>query len=308
MNTCIELVEDAHRRLQTGKGFQPLRTGIFPEGSKGLLATMPAYLSNPEIYGMKAVSVFHDNHNLGLESHQGAIILIDPQTGVLMAVVDGAEITAMRTAAASAVATRYLSREDSTSLSLIGSGVQAHSHLAAISQVRELDEVIVWSRANGNAKRFMQDYADQYKIRAVRDIEGALQSDIICTLTASATPLFDLNMVEKGSHINAVGASSSTTRELESGFVQGATWFTDVYESVANESGALVIPLKEGLIKKLPTVTELGALITGEHSGRTYNDEITVYKSLGVGIQDIVTAQHVLEEAQKQNMGVMVDF
>jgi len=182
----IELVIKAHGVLQKEEGYQPLRQAMIPPNSKGILASMPAYLGGDmEIMGLKVVSVFHGNYQLGLESHQGLIVLVNPQTGVPKAILDAKEITAKRTAAASAAATIYLAKKNASDLAIIGAGVQARTHLEAISKVRTLETVTVWNRTFENAQAFVDGYKGDFDIEIAGSIQDAVQSaDIICTVTA----------------------------------------------------------------------------------------------------------------------------
>ncbi|MHA2098717.1 MAG: ornithine cyclodeaminase family protein [Candidatus Kariarchaeaceae archaeon] len=310
MDKYIDLMIDAHGELQRGEGFQPLRSAMVPPNAKGLVACMPAYLSgNKEIMGLKVVTVFDGNHKLGLDSHQGVVMLLNPETGVVQAIVDGREITAMRTAAASAAATKYLARSDSKHLAIIGTGVQGHTHLEAISTVRDIQKVTVWNRTHEKAKSFVDKYASQFDITALSTVEEAVASaDIICTATASTTPLVSRSMVKAGVHINAVGTATPDSRELDTSLITSSSLFTDVYESAMNEAGEIAIPIKEGLLTQKPQIVELGDLVNGIHPGRKIEDEITIYKSLGVGIQDIIVANYVYEWAKENSKGQSVEF
>jgi ornithine cyclodeaminase len=303
---CIELVTQAHQRLANGEAIQPLRAVIKPP--RGILATMPAYLGGDEpVLGIKAVTVYHENVQKGIESHQATILLLNPETGRLMAMIDGARITAMRTAAASGVATKMLAKRDASKLALIGAGVQAHSHLLAIAAVRKLERVFVWNRTNQKAKSFVEKYTDDFAIESCETVEDAVQyADIICTLTASSTPILEHTWVQPGAHINAVGSSTPNAREVSSELMANASLFTDVVESALNEAGDVVIPLHEGILSGNPFQADLGQLVTKKHHGRATDDEITIYKSLGVGIQDIITANYVFKQAQQRNMGFII--
>ncbi|MCE7736941.1 MAG: ornithine cyclodeaminase family protein [Candidatus Heimdallarchaeota archaeon] len=310
MEKCIELMIEAHGRLQKDQAHQPLRTAMIPPQAKGILACMPAYLSgNEEVMGLKVVTVFHDNHKLGLDSHQGVILLLDPASGVIQAVIDGREITAIRTAAASGAATKYLARENAQHLALIGAGVQAHTHLEAISKVRDIKSVTIWNRTRETAEAFATKYQSSYEILVVDNISEAIKNaDIICTVTASDLPLIDLSMVKPGTHINAVGTATPNARELATDLIVAGSLFTDVYESAMNEAGEIVIPISEGALDPNPKIVELGDLVNNIYPGRVGEEEITIYKSLGVGIQDLAAANYVYEWAKINSKGARVQF
>lgn len=310
MEKCIDLMIEAHGRLQKDEAHQPLRTAMVPPQAKGIVACMPAYLGgNQEVMGLKVVTVFHENHKLGLDSHQGVILLLDPESGVVQAVIDGREITAIRTAAASGAATKYLARENAHHLTLIGAGVQAHTHLEAISKVRDIKSVTIWNRTRGTAEAFTEKHGSNYEIVIADSIsEATKNADIICTVTASEVPLVDLSMVKPGTHINAVGTATPNARELATDLITASSLFTDVYESAINEAGEIVIPIGEGALDSKPNIVELGDLVNNIHPGRVDENEITIYKSLGVGIQDLAAANYIYEWAKKNSKGNNVEF
>ena len=308
MQKCVDLVEDAHKHHSLGNAVLPLRTSMDDAKMDGIIATMPAYLKidNRKILGMKLVTVFHENEHKGLESHQASIILCDPDTGITSAIVDGRIITAMRTAAASAVATKYLSKNEASSMAILGTGVQAYTHLDAINCVRSIDEVNVWNRTTTKAEKFVKECSSKYpdlKFSIYESVRDATKdSDIINTLTASPSPILSTDDVNHGVHINAVGSSTPGMRELSTDLVTKSTIFTDAEESLKAEAGEYVIPLSEGKLTN-HSITEIGDVITSKKAGRSSQDEITLYKSLGVGIQDIVTADHVLSLAIEKDIG-----
>ncbi|MCH8906907.1 MAG: ornithine cyclodeaminase family protein [Candidatus Heimdallarchaeota archaeon] len=310
MKDCIRLLEEAHRLLANDQAHQPLRLAMFPPMVNGILATMPAYIGgdNP-IMGLKVVTVFPDNHKKGIESHQASILLQEADTGRTKAIIDGTEITAQRTAAASAIATKYLARKEASKLVLVGTGVQAHTHLRAISEVRHIKEVHIWNRTLSKAEKFAETYKDRFSITVHNELADAVRSaDIICTLTHAKEPIIKAKWVQPGTHINAVGSSTANTRELETELVVKASIFTDVEESALNEAGDIIIPIQEGKLQEMPIHANLGELINGTHQGRSSDNEITLYKSLGVGIQDIVTANFLANIAQERGFGTTIQM
>lgn len=229
----------------------------------------------------------------------------------MKALVDGTEITAVRTAAASAVASRILANPDAGNLAILGSGVQAHTHLQAMETVHSLYRVRVWSRHYKNAEKFSQN-AKKYSsltVETCQTVQEAVQgADLIITVTASKDPILKKEWVEAGCHISAVGSSLPDHREIDTNLIKIVKLFTDVKESALNEAGDLIIPIKDGYLNSDPIIADLGQLVNKKHLGRQSSDEITLYKSLGVAIQDLITADYVYKRAMEQGLGIKVDF
>ncbi|MHA2249548.1 MAG: ornithine cyclodeaminase family protein [Candidatus Kariarchaeaceae archaeon] len=310
MEVCIDLVAQAHGKLHKNMAYQPLRKAMIDPSVKGILAAMPAYIGGDDpVLGLKVVSVFHDNLKYGLESHQATILLLNPDTGRLKAIIDGAEITALRTAAASAVATKFLATKEATNLSILGVGVQAHTHLNAISLVRPIENIAIWNRSKNRALEFVNKYSKDYSINHFDTVKQAVEdADIICTVTASTDPILKGDWVKEGTHINAVGSCTPNARELDTELIMRSSLFTDVVESAMNESGDILIPINEGKLNHSPILIELGQLVNEGHPGRTSDTEITIYKSLGLGIQDLSTAQYVFNEAKQSGLGTIISI
>ncbi len=300
--------------LARGQATQPLRHLMrLPRGSD-IFGMMPAQVGGEiSSHGIKAVSFFPGNHGTVFDAHQGVVVLFEPEHGCPVAVLDASEITAIRTGAASALATRLLAREDATTLGLLGAGVQAENHLAAITCVRRIESVRVWSRDAVQAERFAAEQGRPgMRVMAVTAArEAVVGSDIVCTVTAAGEPILKGTWLEPGTHINAVGACLPTRRELDSEAVQRARLFTDRMESLEHEAGDYLIGLREGVFDKSHALGEIGDILVGRLEGRRAAADITLFKSLGIGIEDLAAAWHVYRKALQQKgqqIGTWVEF
>jgi ornithine cyclodeaminase/alanine dehydrogenase-like protein (mu-crystallin family) len=306
MDDCIELMDAALSDLARGHVWQPLRFVVRPPEQAGLLGLMPAHRSEPgPAYGLKAVCVFPENPARGLDAHQGGVLLFDGETGQLRALLDGSAVTAVRTAAVSAVATRTLAREDAKELAILGAGVQARSHLEALPQVRAFERVRIWSRTAEHAEAFAREAGTPFPVEAVASVEAAVRgADVVVTATAAREPVLELGWLAPGAHVNAVGSSISTTRELDTATMASAALFCDARESLVNESGDyLLAGIGPERIR-----AELGEVLIGTAKGRQTPEELTVFKSLGLAVEDLAAAEHVYEAARAQGAGTMVPF
>ena len=298
LSQCIDAVEGAFRDLARGQALQPLRTVLkLPDGESSFLV-MPGATRSPSTLGCKLLTLFPGNHDLGIESHQGVIVLFDPDDGSLAAIVDAAPVTALRTAASSALATRILAREDAGDLALLGSGVQAGAHLEAMQQVRPIRRVRVWSPNQARRERFAAARSAEGG-QTVEPMESAYEAvdgaDLICTVTSSPTPVLKGDWIRPGAHINAVGASTPETREVDTATVRRSRLYVDRRESALAEAGDLLIPIGEGAVDRDWIVGEIGEVLEGSSPGRRKPDEITLFKSLGMAVQDLVAAGVILE-------------
>ena len=312
MQDCIELMADALSALARGEVHQPLRTIVRPPNARGLLGLMPAYRSGERgAFGLKAICVFPENPAQGKDAHQGAVTLFSRDTGELQALMNASEITAIRTAAVSAVATRLLARENAQQLGIIGAGVQARTHLKALACVRSIKHARVAARHIEHAERLaaeMQSHVS-FPIEAVRKNEDAIRgADLIVTATSSLEPVIDKDWISAGAHVNAIGTHSPSSREIDSATMATARIFVDRRESALNEAGDYLLAAKEGAIGPENILGEIGELLTGAKQGRTSEDQITLFKSLGLAIEDVVCAEYLYQKAQAQNIGSWVDF
>ncbi|GAA4291861.1 ornithine cyclodeaminase family protein [Streptomyces venetus] len=305
---AVPVMAEAMRRYSSGQVDLPLRTILRPEKDTGLLGTMPGFVGGDELagYGLKAMVLKPENPSRGLELHIGVVLVFDPETGAPLALMDAGAVTAVRTAAVSAVATEALARPDAGDLAVLGSGVQARSHLEAMRLVRSLRRVRVWSRTAENAEAFRTWAAAELdlEVETVSTPSAALAgADLVCTTTAAREPVVQAGDLAPGAHVNAVGASFVDHRELSSRAVAGASFFVDSRESALAESGDLRAPLTEGLVGPDHIQAELGEVLLGTHAGRREETEITVFKSLGLGVQDIMSGFAVAEEAAARGLG-----
>lgn len=299
MADCIKAMETAMTSATQSRLSMPPRTIMPLFDQSGFLGVMPGSLMDPQVYGAKVVSLHPSNAAKGLPTIQGFVALFDHETGSPVALVDGAAVTALRTAAASGLATRLLAREDASSLGLFGTGVQSAAHLEAICAVREIREVRVWGRSEGKVREFVETHAakTRARIEGVTDPRDAGACDIVCTVTEAKQPILLGEWLKPGAHINLVGAHSPVAREADSAVIARARVFVDSLESAWNEAGDLLIPIKEGVISREDVLGEIGAVLLGRLPGRVSADDVTLYKSLGVVAQDLVAAQVVFAKA-----------
>jgi alanine dehydrogenase len=272
----------------------------------------PAFQGAPSgsVAGIKVVSIFPGNRLRGDESHFGAVLLFETETGRPVAHLDAAALTAIRTAAVSAVATRLLAREDAGDLALLGAGVQARTHLEALREVRPLRRVRVWSRRPESSRRFAAEEGARWRlpVEAAPSAEAAVAgADLVCTVTASREPVLAGAWLSPGAHVNAVGASLAAARELDSAAVARSRLFVDRRESTVNESGDYLFPLREGVIGEDHIRGEVGELLAGRIAGRGSAAEITLFKSLGLAVEDLAAAHHVYRRALAEGRGVRLD-
>jgi ornithine cyclodeaminase len=309
MSECVEVMAAALATLARGDAILPLRQMIRLPQSPNIFALMPAYLGSPKAVGVKAISVFPGNHGTSIDPHQGAVLLFEAERGRLIAILDATTVTAIRTAAVSAVATRLLAREDAEELAILGSGVQGHMHLEAISQVRPVRNVRIWSRTTEHARALASWGADRFDLHTevARSPEHAVRgAAIICTTTATSDPILQGDWLSPGAHINAVGACIPTTRELDSEAVARARIYVDRKESALSEPGDLLVPLREGAITPQHILAEVGELLLpggAERLGRQSPDDVTLFKSLGLAIEDLAAAHYVYTRAAETGTG-----
>ncbi len=309
MAACMEAMAAALMALGRGEAQNPLRSVNWLPQQRGILLAMPALTK--EAMAIKVITVMPGNHGTPYDSHMGAVILFDAQYGRPLALMDATEITAIRTAAVSGLATQLLAREDAGDLAILGTGVQARSHLQAMLEARPLRRVRVWSRSASNREAFVR-WADadlEVEVEAADSAQAAVTgADLICTTTATADPVLMGEWLAPGAHINAVGASTATTRELDSAAMAMVSHFVDRRESALGESGDYLIPLQEGAIDDDHIRAELGEVLLGTAPGRHSDDEITLFNSLGLAVEDLAAAQLIWREAQRQGLGTDVPF
>ena len=311
MGKCILLMREALATLAQGEAVQPLRSMLrLPDGS-GLLGLMPGYLGAPQSFGLKAVSVMPGNHGTPYDSHQGVVMLFGIAHGEPLAILDATAITAIRTAAASAAATDALARHDAGDLALLGAGTQARSHLAAMRNVRPLRRVRVWSRTRAHAEHFAREESARAGIPievAGRAQDAVRNADLVCTTTAAREPILEGAWLAPGAHVNAVGACFPSSRELDTEAVRRARFFTDCRESCLNESGDFRLARAEGAIGDDHLLGEMGDVFLGKVLGRVSRDDITVYESLGIAIEDLAAAHYIHRSAVNSGGGTWLEW
>jgi len=296
MGECIDVMAEALSALARGEALQPLRQAHWLPDRRGLLGVMPGALwdDGGEVLGLKVITVFPGNHQRGEESHLGSVLLFEAGMGKPVAILDAAAITAIRTAAVSALATRLLAREDAGDLALLGASVQAKTHLAALREVRPLRRVRVWSRRPETARRFAAEESVEAVATAREAVEGA---DLVCTVTSSREPILEGAWLSPGAHVNAVGACTPAARELDTEVIRRARLFVDRRESALAEAGDLLIPMREGAVGEDQIAGELGDLLLGRIPGRQSPEEITVFESLGLAVEDLAAARYIWRKA-----------
>jgi ornithine cyclodeaminase/alanine dehydrogenase-like protein (mu-crystallin family) len=307
MEECIEVMEEALAALARGEMYLPLRFVVRPPDAAGFIGLMPAYRGGESpMFALKALNVMPDNPRLhGLDAHQGGVLLSDGESGEPVAFLNASAITEIRTAAVSAVATRALAREDARELAILGAGVQARSHLEAMRSVRNFDQVRIYSPTAGHARALAEEDGATAAASAEEAVRGA---DVVVTATSSPEPVIERGWLKDGVHINAVGACLPHIRELDTQTVADAAFFTDRRESAENEAGDFVLAREEGAVGPEHIRAEVGEVVAGMAAGRTSKEEITIFESLGLAIEDLAAADHVVRRARTEGVGVDVPF
>lgn len=307
---CIPLMRDAMSALSRGETRQPLRS-IVPLENGRAFGVMPGALSADGVFGAKLVSVFPQNHAAGLQSHQGAVVVFDPVTGALSAMVHAGEVTGIRTAAASAAASQILARPDASRLAVLGTGEQAAAHVRAFHVAFRLSSVTIWGRSTQQAAALAVRLAQETGLPVVSTptVAGAVaQADIICTTTASAQPILHAADVPSGCHVNLVGSSYDGPVEIDDDLVARARFIADFRAGVLAQGAEFLSAKRAGRVDDDHVVAEIGEVFLGLKPGRTSDREITIYKSLGHVAQDLASARYLLDLARTLNQGVPVPF
>ncbi len=306
MRELVPLMERTLATFSAGGAVQPVRTVVPVRDHGGFLGVMPAYVTAQGALGLKAVLVYPGNSARGLPTHLATILLLEAETGSLLAVMDGRLVTEMRTGAVSAAATARLARPDARVLALLGSGVQAWSHLEALREVRTPGEVRVWSRTRAHAERFSTEARARFGVAVTAKAspaEAVRGADVICTVTASETPVLEGKWLAPGVHINAVGAARPEWRELDTEAVVASRLFVDSRAAAVVEAGDIVGPMREGAMTEGHIQAEIGEVFAGTRPGRTAAREITLFKSLGLAVEDVAAARFVYDRAVARKIG-----
>ena len=311
MERAIAVMREALTMLAGGDVVMPLRTMLELPAGESVLGLMPSYVGGLGTVGVKVITAFPANFGSEYDTHQGVVLVFDTEHGLLRAIVDATAVTAIRTAAVSGLATDLLARPEAGDLAIIGAGTQAHTHLQAMRAVRPVRRVRVFSVPAESATAFAARESARHGLEvevaasAREAVEGA---ELICTTTTATTPVVEGEWVSPGAHINAVGAYTPTTRELDSALVAAARLYADRREALLAEAGEFLIPKGEGLFGDEHIVGELGELLTGRAPRRTSEGEITLFKSLGIAIEDLAAAHSVYEAAKERRLGTWVEI
>jgi len=307
---AIDVMARAFAGLARGEATMPLRQILWLPEKSGALGMMPAHLSGLGAVGLKAVTFFPRNEGTDIDSHQGAVLLFETGRGRLLAIIDATSLTAVRTAAVSGLATRFLARPDAGDLAMVGSGVQARTHLEAMLAERPIRRVRVASHSLARARSFAEREARHgVPIEACASVEEAVRgADIVCTVTSSRDPVVRGEWLSPGAHVNAVGSSVPSSRELDSAAISRSRLFADHTAAALAEAGDFLIPLKNGEIEESHLLGELGQLVVGELPGRTSPSDITVFKSVGLAIEDVASAHHIYARARAAGIGQWIGF
>jgi ornithine cyclodeaminase/alanine dehydrogenase-like protein (mu-crystallin family) len=307
MGECIEAMAEVLAAHARGEVHQPLRSVSMPEASDGFMGLMPAHRGGERpLFSLKAVCIFPGNPARGLDAHQGTVTLFDGTTGEPAAILDASAITAIRTAAVSALATRLLARADARELAVLGAGVQAAAHLEALRAVRAFERVRIYAPTREHAERLAGRVGATVADSAESAVRGA---DVVVTATNSREPVLNREWLAAGAHVNAVGASAPTSRELDTATVAACSLFADSRESVLNEAGEFQLALREGAVEGPDHIrAELGEVVAGIHPGRMGPEEVTVFRSLGLAIEDMAAAELAVENARSRGAGTEVEL
>jgi ornithine cyclodeaminase/alanine dehydrogenase-like protein (mu-crystallin family) len=305
---CAEAMERVLAALARGELSFPLRSVVRGTGASGFMGLMPAYRGGDEpLWALKAVCIYPGNPaERGIDAHQGGVLLFDGQSGELRALVDGAALTAVRTAAVTAAATKALARAGSSDLAVLGAGHQARAHIAALAAALPLTRVRLQSRTFANAQRLARETSETagVQVEAVETVAGAVRgADVVVTVSTAAEPILGAEHLEPGQHVNLVGSSIRSTREITGAGLARTSLYVDRRESTANESGDYLMALAEGAIADGFIRAELGEVLAGLHPGRTSDDEITCFKSLWIAVEDLAAAELAVANAARDGIG-----
>lgn len=309
MRQAIDAIKGAFRQLSVGQADVPLRTALEVPPCNGVTLFMPAYLATDHEMAVKIVSVFNENPDKGLPLIHALVVVVDAETGAPAAVMDGTYLTALRTGAASGAATDLLAREDAQVVAIFGAGAQGRSQLEGVCAVRPIEEVWVYDIAARRASTYAKEMSERLLLPVrVADTPGdaVRPADVICTATTSSSPVFDDADVRPGTHVNAIGAYTPEMQEIPPETILRAKVVIDHREASLAEAGDLLIPLQQGLMSEDHIYAELGEIVAGDKSGRETSEEITLFKSVGVAVQDVAAAGAVLEAARRLDLGTEV--
>ena len=311
MDRCIAAARDAMLLTSQGRAVQPIRTKMDAPNGRGLLSMMPGAITDPGRLGIKIVTVFPGNFGTGIGSHQGAILLFDADNGSLLAILDGREVTAIRTGAASAVATDVLANPGGCTLGVYGYGEQAATHIEALRQVRSFDRVLIWGRDPARAEAFAREQAGHSGLAVetrANPADLAAECEVLCTTSAAAVPFFQGAWLRPGQHLNVVGSSIPTTAEVDVATITGSRVYADFRDSALALGGDIRRAIESGIPADQLLVGEIGEVILGKDEGRRSAEDITLFKSLGMISEDLTAAWLAYQAAEAEDIGAVVDF
>jgi alanine dehydrogenase len=311
LEECIELMRETQLAFSDGRAVMPVRlTAAFHDA--GLLRAMPAWLDEGPALGMKAITNFPGNAARGLPPILATMLVFDAGTGALLAIMDGVHLTNLRTAAVSAVATRALARPESSSLALIGAGAQAAGHLAAMALVLPLERVSVVARSRASAERFASEQAARHPHLTLSALDTPAQAlagaDVVCTVSSAREPVVTAGSLRPGAHVNAVGSHAPSIRELDGETMAAARVVVDSREATLSECGDCMLPIAEGLFGPEHVSDELGEVLAGTKPGRAGPEQVTIYQSCGLAVQDVAAAKMVFDRAHADGLGIEVEL
>lgn len=309
MKEAITAVEEGLRQLALGKVTMPQRTAIRIPDEHGLHLAMPAHIGGGGEGGAlatKIVTVYPDNPSrFGLPTTIGTLLLNDARSGALLAIMDAGYLTAMRTGAVSGVATKHLARAEASTVGIFGGGVMARTQLRAVKEVRGIERAVVFDTNGEAGRKFASEMSSSLglPVQAVEDPRACVQADIICTASSSRSPIFEGGWLQPGTHINGIGSHSPDARELDAETIRRSKIVTDYLPACMAEAGDLILPIKEGIFRQEKVHADLGEIIAGHKPGRQSPEEITLFKSVGLAVQDAATAARVLSLAKAAGVG-----
>lgn len=307
----IEALEQAHIQYSMGKAVMPVRLVVPLPDIKGRITSMPGYLDQDKALGMKVVTYFQDNPTRGLPAILATIMLFSSETGKIIAAIDGSHITAIRTACASAMATNALANPSTAVMGILGAGVQARAHIQALTEVRKLEQIKLYSPSGASAETIKKEMEPKVgvKIAVGKSAEETVRdSDLVVTVTTAKAPILKPDWLKPGSHINAVGSHRPDFRELDGATLARSKVVVDSREAIMAECGDVLLAIKEDSFAANDIYGEIGEVLAGVKPGRTADSEITLYKSVGIAIQDVATARLVYDKALKRNIGTHVEI
>ncbi|MBS4032553.1 MAG: ornithine cyclodeaminase family protein [Clostridiales bacterium] len=315
MKEAISVVGNVFASYSAGETKVPIRTQIEIPGESAVSLYMPGFVEDQKALGAKIVSVFPKNKNRRMPTINSIVILADSETGVPIAAMEGSYLTALRTGAASGVATKYLARQDAAKVAIIGTGVQGRTQLEAVCSVRGIRQVSVFNISEDKAREFTKEMQDKLRFLNMKffvassPAEAVKDADIICTATTSKKPVFPADALKAGAHINAVGAFTPDMQEIGDDVLAKVDKVcVDSVEAVLEEAGDLIIPIKKGLFKKEAIYGEIGEIVAGKLTARENDEEITMFKSVGLSAQDVSVGKYILLRSMEMGLGVNFDL